>query len=234
MVYDNTGSGSGQLTKGIVTADDEAVRGLTKEQAQGILDGDPKYNNARDQVMKTRAARLAPPGSMNLPELLDKRRVEYAIPNDVFELGAAFDKVLVFQVSEEEKETFGDTSILVPDTVQGRLEKESPVGIICGAGLKARDILLTNGMDVGHKVAIVKLAPYRKEAGTTHGHRHEIMILRTGDIIGSVDLAHAMNRGDVRVVWNDDTQKHQYMVKDEGGDFTIAYDPLMPEVASEV
>ena len=240
MVLDNSGSGKGQLVRGVDSVDDQVTVNISPEQAAGILSGDPKFQNLKEQIIEERSRRLAPAGSMHLPELLDKRRLEYAIPNDVFELGAAFDKVLVFQVSEEEKETVGDTGIIMSDVTKERMLKESPMGVICDAGLEARDILLGNGMDVGHLVAIVKLAPFRKEAGTTHGHRHEVMILRVGDIIGSVDLARAKLRGDVRVVWDPDAGEsgmHRYIVRNpETGKFDLScsYDPLSPEMASEV
>lgn len=238
MVFDNSGSGDGQLVRGMDSVDDQVTVSVTPEQAQGILRGDPKFQNLKEQILEERTRRLAPEGSMHLPELLDKRRLEYAIPNDVFELGAAFDKVLVFQVSEEQKETVGDTGIIMSDVTKDRMLQESPMGVICDAGLEARDILLGNGMDVGHLVAIVKLAPFRKEAGTTHGHRHEVMILRVGDIIGSVDLARAKMRGDVRVVWDPEAGKsgmHRYMMRDpKTGEFSLSYDPLVPEMASEV
>ena len=240
MVFDNSGSGDGQLVKGMPSVDDEVTVNVTPEQAAGILRGEPRFQNLKEQIVQERERRLAPAGSMHLPELLDKRRLEYAIPNDVFELGAAFDKVLVFQVSEEQKETVGDTSIIMSDITKDRILKESPMGVICDAGLEARDVLLGNGMDVGHLIAIVKLAPFRKEAGTTHGHRHETMIIRVGDIIGSVDLARAKMRGDVRVVWDPEGGEkgngaHRYMMRDpKTGDFSLSYDPLVPEMSSEV
>lgn len=237
MVFDNSGSGDGQLVRGISSVDGSVTAELHvgPEEAAGILRGDPKFQNLKEQILEERTRRLAPAGSMNLPKLLDERRLRYAIPNDVFELGAAFDKVLVFQVSEEQKETVGDTGIIMSDVTRDRMLQESPMGVICDAGLEARDILLGNGMDVGHLVAIVKLAPFRKEAGTTHGHRHEVMILRVGDIIGSVDLARAKMRGDVQVVWDAEEQHHRYMMRNpETGEFTRSYDPLSPEMASEV
>lgn len=226
FVMDNFGGG--QASKEVDSVDAEVVAGLTKEQAQGILSGNPKFKNLASQVIAERARRLAPEGSLHLPPLLDRRRLEYAIPDDVFTIAASFDKVLVFQIPEEDGERVGDTSIIMPELTKERVKKESPIGIICSAGLEARNVLVTNGMDLGHKVAIVRLQPYRKEAGTTYGHRHEILIIRSGDIIGSMDLADEMKNGRVRIAWDDKSQQHVY--QDESGK---VWDPVLP-MLSEV
>lgn len=223
------GAGDAGLIKGIESADESAISGLSDEAKKGILRGDPKFANELKQVLEERNKRLAPAGSLRLPELLDQRRIEYAIPNEVFTYQACYDKVLVFQIPEEKGETYGDTGIIMPDNVKSATERESPLGIICSAGLQARDELVTNGLELGHKVAVVKLIPWKKDAGSTHGHRHEVMVIKPGDIIGSLDLAEAIKRGDATTVWDTEAECHKYV--DRNGE---CWNPLRPESTPEV
>src|SRR5690349_5617893 len=76
-----------------------------------------------ERVSDAIAARMTPAGGLGLPPLLDERRLQYGIPDEAFEADALFDRVLVWQINpkHEDKETFGDTMIIKPETQEKRI-----------------------------------------------------------------------------------------------------------------
>ena len=220
------------LTREMPSVDKQVTQGLTKEQAEGILRGDPKFANLASQLVEERSKRMAPEGALHLPPLLDKRRVEYAIPDGVFAFQAAYDKVLIYQLPEDKTPgKWGDTQIIMPDTHADKREAESPIGIVCGAGCKAMDVLASNGMGLGHIVAMVKMIPWVKEAESILGHKHYVKIVTVGDILGSRDLAAQMHAGEIRQVWDSEAQSHVYV--NQKGERWATF-PIMPETAPEI
>lgn len=156
-----------------------------------------KFQNAK-KVAAELVKRMAPPGTYNIPPLLERRRIEYCIPNGSFEMQAAFDRILLHQVPEE-KETYGDTGIIMPEVYKKAKAQEAAKGIVISAGLSALDHLRSNGIDIGHMVRFCRLAPWRFEVEHVMGVSYEVMILRDGDIIASLDLQESLKKGDCKI-----------------------------------
>lgn len=147
------------------------------------------------------AASMSPLGTLGLPGLLDKRRWEHGIPDSAFDVQPSFESVYIFQVPLHDGETFSkDSRVLKPESSATREAKESPRGIIVGAGLTAMDELKSHGMDLGHLVTIIKLAPYRVYCSIHSGKWDYLLDLRAGDIHGSVDTATLLREGKIKLV----------------------------------
>ena len=153
----------------------------------------------------------SPPGALGLGRLLDARRIKYNIPDEAFEMQAAFDRLLVWQVDSLHQEQhaekhgvdaagkFAGTNIYMPDTTRKGRREETPRGVIVSAGLLALDNLRSNGIDVGHIVNFIRLAPWRIPIASHAGHISHLMVLRDGDLIASEDIVGQMKRREVHI-----------------------------------
>lgn len=130
-------------------------------------------------------------------ELLEKRRIEFALPNGMFTHQMAFDRIMVAQLSGKEKA--GDTTIILPGVSQDREMREAPKGIIVGAGLLALDELRANGIDLGHMVTFIRNAPFRLIVDNVNGKDCPALLFRAGDVCGSEDLAEAIRTGEAKI-----------------------------------
>lgn len=134
---------------------------------------------------------------LKLPELLEKRRREFNIPEAAFKQSAVFDRILVYQVSAF-GETYGKSGLLVKHvTVKDNEDNETPRGVIVSAGLHARDVLWGHGMEVGHLVTICHIAPWRLYLNDTYSE--ELVILRDGDLLASEDVCELERTGVLQV-----------------------------------
>lgn len=162
------------------------------------------------------AKSLKPPGHFaQLPPLLEERRLQYKIPNGMFTRQACFDWIYLWQVPEHEGGTgkIGEGLLYAPDTGASRMKEEAPCGIICSAGLQALDHLRSNGMDLGHKIQFVKMAPCRILADIIEGKWLYGIVIRDGDVMSSFDLAEEQRQQRVRASrkqWNDGVERHYY------------------------
>jgi hypothetical protein len=173
-------------------------------------------------------ARLAPPGGLpGICPLLEARRFTHAIPNGAFRIQAAFDVCLVHQLPRFESETYGDGPILMPQTARRRVEEETPRGILVGAGLKALDVLRSNGIDLGHIVSFIRQAPWRMPVEMVSGVDYYLLILRAGDITGSEDLRSALAKGECRMEYDEEAGQHHYV--DASGRRWTPQTPFLPE-----
>lgn len=155
---------------------------------------------ATERVAPIVKRRQSPKGKLGLSDLLDARRIEYAIPDELFAEQACFDRIFAFQVRLHNRDKAGDESkiILTQQGMQRELES-APYGIILSAGLPALDELRSNGIDVGHIVGFIREAPWRKPMAIIDGVEFYALLLRVGDITGSVDLATAIKNGECKV-----------------------------------
>lgn len=152
---------------------------------------------------------MSPPGALRLPPLLEQRRLDFGITDGAFAFQPFHDKILIHQIPAK-PQTYDRGGLLIKTEVQvAKEENECPVGIIVGAGATALDELRANGFDLGHIVLFQRLAPWRHETDYTY-KQQKVIVLRTGDLIGSVDLGDAMRRGDVEVVFNEESYEHLY------------------------
>ncbi len=153
---------------------------------------------------------VAPAGALKgLPPLLEKRRLEYQIPDAAFGRACMFDKILLFQIPMWEQETFGDTRIIMSEEGAKREEESAPRGIIVSAGLQALDVLHSHGSGLGHKVLYVHMSPWRVPFMMISGHELHLIPLRVGDLVADEDTGAALLSGELGVVRVED--KHRYM-----------------------
>lgn len=187
--------------------DDDLLKDMAK-QMMGSMDAamnEAVMDNlsARAKLEPTIRQTQAGMGSLKLPELLDMRRVEYAIPDGAFTEQAAFDRVFLYQVLLEDGEKYGDTKIIRPSAYVQATKEAVPYGIVVSAGLPAMDTLRANGIELGHIVGFIQQAPFRKEVANINGISCYVILIRAGDITGSVDLAKAQKEGKCQVKYRE-------------------------------
>jgi len=151
----------------------------------------------RMQILRMNA--MSPPNSLGLPPLLEKRRWEHTIPDAAFETVQSFSFVTLYQISQFEGETYGDTKIVMADATRDREKNEAPRGVLISAGLQAMDILRSNGIDLGHVVTFIRVAPFRQRVGVIGARNEYVLGLQVGDIRGSEDLAKELRSGWSRI-----------------------------------
>lgn len=183
-----------------------------------------------DEIAKNMQPEGDPEKKLNLPPLLEKRRCQYGIPDIAFEQVALYNWILVHQIppkwdEDGGGERFSGTSILKPQTRQSRDEKESSRGIIVSAGMAARDVLRSHGVDLGHVISFVRVAPWIRPTGYFGGVEYNLMVLRDGDLITSEDTQDALRSGKVRIAY--DEEKHQHYFVDESGKRWNPSDPTI-------
>lgn len=172
--------------------------------------------------------RISQRGELNLPPLLDQRRLEWGIIDAAFSRQAAFDRIHIWQIPEQKTETFGaESKIVMPDQSRDRLKNEAPRGILISAGLKALDALRSNGIDLGHIVNFIQAAPWRLFVDYVAGHRIPVLVMNAGDITSSEDTARMLRAKDIGVARRSD--QHVYMSRE--GEFEL---PIQPWIADDM
>lgn len=143
-----------------------------------------------EAIEKKLTESLKPLGHFNIPELLDKRRLEYLIPNGAFESQPGFDRVYIWQISTVERNTYSEGGkIIMPDQVQAAKRNTAPRGVLVSAGLQAMDAIYSTGWEIGHIVRFKCLAPFIQPVEEIDGHTLTVMVVRDGDLISSEDQA---------------------------------------------
>lgn len=192
---------------------------------------------------KELATKVAPPGTLGLPPLLEQRRLEWQIPDGVFKTapGALFDRILLYQIpllakSRSDALTFGGGLIAKSDQSKDKEQREAPRAVIVGAGLKALDSMRSHGVDLGHIVYFSKNTVYAIQVDYIAGKFDRVSLAREGDLILSEDLCAKILSGAVKVTMFSDTDKwgnvsveHHYM--DEDGH---QYYPVMPAAEDDL
>lgn len=187
------------------------TQGLREEEEYNGEEEIDRHAAAPEMLMMTTAAKLkkeieenpgkyvSPPGSLNLPPLVDKKRCEELIPDFFFGNTPTFDRIHVFQIDANDSETYEGTSIVKPVGANKRDLQECPRGILLNGGLAALDNLRSNGVDLGHTVSFIRQAPWRMKMGAILGHELYVLLLRDGDITGSDDLGAQTRSGEVKL-----------------------------------
>lgn len=174
--------------------------------------------------------RMSPKGTLHLPPLLDERRLEWGIPDGAFRVAALYDRILLWQIPPafSTGETIGAGRILKSDETRLKELRECPRGIIVSAGLKALDVLRSNGSDLGHIVQHVKNSVYgiQCDYDPESGKYDWLQVLRDGDLIGDEDLRSAVAVGVCKVnrIQEDGQAVVHRLVDDDGHE----WDPVMP------
>ncbi len=176
-----------------ITPEDDELKHLAEEQQKRFLVAESIERKLRES--------LKPLGYYNIPEILDKRRLEYLIPNEAFELMPLFDRVWIWQISTTEGETYAKGGkIVMPEQIIAAKRKTAPKGIIVSAGLKAMDALYSTGAEIGHIVMFKKLSPFCMPVCEIDGHELTVMVMRDGDLEGSFDMATNLNERKAKIV----------------------------------
>lgn len=152
-----------------------------------------KYIHRDSEIKK----HMSPPGALKLSPLLEARRLQFGLTDGAFTKTAMlYDKVAIWQISEHQDETFIKGGIIVKsDWSDDRITRETPRGILVGAGLRALDILTSNGVALGHIVYFISSAPWRLELEVIAGARPRVLVMNAGDILSSEDLAQDLQKG---------------------------------------
>lgn len=179
--------------------------------------------------------RMSPKGALGLPELLEARRIEYGIPDEAFAFQAVYDRVYTWQVSDfHGQANWGDTRILMPESVDKAETFSSPRGIIVSAGLLALEELHSNGMDLGHMVRFIRLTPWRHRIGVVLGHEMYLLLIRSGDICASEDTHGKLRTGELKIrnhrIVKDGEVVDVYVYEDNEG---VIWRPRLPDIPED-
>ncbi len=157
------------------------------------------------------------PGALGLPRLLDEKRIKYGIPATAWKSQAVFNKILVWQLPIDESATYGGGLIVKTDERKARERNEAPRGVIVSAGLQALDELRSHGVDIGHTVHFTHTAPFRKRLPAIAGKEPSLVILHSGDIFDSEELAETLKARRARIIARDVEGVTQHFYCDETG-----------------
>ncbi len=178
-----------------------------------------EVEKAREQIALQRQLEeyFPDPGTMGLPRLLDDKRVKYGIPASAWKSQAVFNKILVWQLPIDEASTYGGGLIVKTDERKARERNEAPRGIIVSAGLQALDELRSHGVDLGHTVHFTHTAPFRKRLPAIAGKEPSLVILHSGDIFDSEELAETLKARRARIVSREVDGVTEHFYCDENG-----------------
>ena len=180
-------------------------------------------------------------GTMGLPALLDARRIKYNIPNEAFDSMAYHDRIYLWQVDPLHQEKiverdgpeaagkFAGTGLYMPDVSRKASREETPRGVLVSAGLTALDHLVSHGITLGHLVNFVRLAPWRIPIASYGGHLQYLMVLRSGDIIGSEDVAANLKSKRIEVVVDRTQGAATHVLVDDKGERWVPQIPFVDE-----
>ncbi len=170
-------------------------------ETDDVVEGAPLWVKEAEKQTEKIKAKMSPPGFLQ-HELLDLRRRQFGIPDSAWRVQAAFNTVFVHQIHDImfEKGTWGDSGLVIPESVQQSRKKAAPRGIIVSAGLQALDALKSHGMDLGHIVTLVRFAPFRVEYDYVGGEFFYLLDLHVSDIHGSEDTATALRERRIAMV----------------------------------
>lgn len=142
---------------------------------------------------------MSPRGALGLPELVDKRRLEYGIPDGAFESQPLYERIFVYQIDRVTGDTFENSKLVRPDITKARDREEAPLGVLISAGLGALDIMASHGLQLGDVVNFLKLTPLRIQCDTVDGQPRYVLVLKVGDLAAGKDLRTKLRSGELQV-----------------------------------
>jgi co-chaperonin GroES (HSP10) len=141
-----------------------------------------------------------------IPPKLAQRMKDHGIELPPF--AATFDRIFVYPL---DKATQADTTaggIVIPNEHKQKLAAQ--LGVLVSAGPKAVEELYGYGISLGDIVVTARLSPWERAYLSKAGRPHRILLLRAAEVVGSEDLAQALESGEL------------YMQMDHEGHVTIA------------
>lgn len=168
-----------------------------------------------------------PPGSLNLPPLLEARRLEYMLPAGCFDAQCLWDYVMVVQL-ENSGDSKSQGDIVLPVAHGEARRKTLCTGILVNAGLNALDKLRSNGVDLGHFVVFARHTPWARELDKLGEFPTVGLDLTVTDIRQSLDLELHRRAGNIRFETIDHGDHRRELVYvDENGE---TWKPEVPEL----
>lgn len=200
---------------------------MSLDSTETLIDRAVNFDKEVARVAKKVKAKMSRRGSLGLPPLLEKRRLEHLIPDGAFRVQAAFERVLVYEIAPAEQASIeSGAGLIIPGTAKDKLRDSSPRGIIISAGLAALDALNTNGIDLGHIVLFTHYVIGTTPVEYIDGKELKIKIMQAGDITGSEDTALALRSGQLKIVWNKEERCYVYRKTGKKGDPKL---PIVPK-----
>lgn len=205
----------GERTEVSIRQELESLRNLSPEQQQARL------MRIAEILGPELEKSISPPGQCKAAlvrdfPLLEERRLMYAIPDKAFDQEAVYDRILVHQIPRVFGDKVGSGILYMPDSARRREEESSVRGVIVSAGLKALGVMRSNGIDIGHIVNFIRLAPFRLPYMTIKGQELSLIVMRDGDIVSSEELPALRDQEKVRTIVHAD------------GEYSLAVDSLTP------
>ena len=161
--------------------------------------------------------KMSPAGALHLPPLLDAQRMKYGIPDAFFRSQAAFDRIYVFPLDPEDED--GDkikgTNLFKPKVTKLRDKQEGNRGVLISAGLKAADVLMSHGIELGHVVTTNKNVPFARRCEEILGVPMFFLVMREADLAGSETLAEEILAGKKRVVEVRDESGYEHQIAEK-------------------
>ena len=195
----------------------------------------------REERKVRRRQYVSPPGTLGLEPLLDKRRVEFEIPDCVFRFAQpVYDRVFLYQLPFFEQDMYGDAKdpndpekplIVLTDTGKDIDKNTTPRGLLIAAGLTALDRLHAHGIEIGHIVNFVKYTQWRMRVGLVEGQEEHIIPMLDRDIIASEDLRQELYSKEPAKFITFDTALCAHFIEEAGGTVRKRHDAPESEEA---
>lgn len=128
------------------------------------------------------------------PPLLAERIKQLGIVLPTF--AAIGDRVFVWNLPDSEAQQMVG-SLHVPDHVKRK--HNGQVGVVVKMGARAHEELYSHGIELGHIVLYALFSPRTREYASPQGV-HSVVLMRSGDLLGSEDLQDAYDAGTVWLV----------------------------------
>lgn len=122
-----------------------------------------------------------------------------------------FDRCLVMQIPEVETGgMYGDTQILMPDSIKSSTERAACRGVLLACGAGALDHLRSHNAEVGDTVWFSKFSPWRHVVGYKDGKEIELMFLRSADLAGSEQALERVQDGSSWIEFDEALGEHTW------------------------
>ncbi len=206
---------------------DKAEQEEKTPRQQRFLEADKER---KSKLKAFKADNVSEPGAIpNLPPLLESRRLDYSIPDAFFRTHPCNNRINVFQLDNDEGDTYGDGLIVKADAAIDRSLQQAPKGILLGGGLKAMDHMYANGYWVGHIINFCQSNPWRMPLGIFGGKRLYVQVMTCGDVSDSDDLAMYLRAGLVKHV-----RREYKIISDDGTEASAVEHYLQDTQTGEV